>query len=160
MLFSPFLPHNKQTRKRIGWTSRTTVVSQKGCTKILHALRFKFRDAADSLLTEAFQVLLSDLITAHRAGFPLLRTQVYYPDSDALGDMPPDEFMIEVVDEEAIQTLRRFLQHRLDVKHSSIQVWDPIETMSPLQAGIWCYSYHAAHLRLTPAASQSSYPHP
>lgn len=116
----------------------------------MDALRFKLQDREDCSPPEAFHALLCDLIAAHRAGFPVLRTQAYYPDSSDLGDTPPDEFMIEVVDEDALQALQRFLQNRPDVKRSSILVWNPAEAMSPLQSGIWCYTYHAGLLRLAP----------
>jgi hypothetical protein len=86
----------------------------------------------------------------------VLRTQSYYPDSSDLGDTPPDEFMIEVVDEDALQALLRFLQNRSDVKRASILVWNPAEAMSPRQSGMWCYTYHASLLRLAPPQINAS----
>ena len=119
----------------------------------MYALKFKFADAQESLLQEAFEGILSDLIAAHKTGFPILRTQVYYPDSRDLGSGPPNEFMIEVLNEDGLQALRRFLQNRGDVKQTSILVWEPLEAMSPLQEGMWCHSYHAGILRLAPLDS-------
>ena len=124
----------------------------------MYALRFKFQDDGDSLPDEAFQAILSDLIAAHKNGFPILRTQIYYPDSSDLGARPPNEFMIEVINEDGLQALQHFLQNRSDVKQSSILAWDPHEAMSPQQAGMWCHTYQAGVLRLIPAGSHTPYP--
>lgn len=123
----------------------------------MYALRFKFEDGGEGLsfLEDAFQSLLSDLIHSHCLGFPVLRTQVYYPDSSDLGATPANEFMIEVVDEDALGMLRHFLQNRTDVSTATVRAWKPSETLSPRQSGIWCYTYHAGHLRLAPSGGTS-----
>ncbi len=126
----------------------------------MYALRFKFMEDQDSLVQEAFQEILGDLIAAYKSGFPILRTQVYYPDSRELGNGPPNEFMIEVLNEDGLQALLRFLQSRVDVKQASILVWDAIEAMSPLQSGMWCHSYHSGVLRLSSLANNTSHSYP
>lgn len=123
----------------------------------MYALRFKFKDEQESFPHEAFHSILCDLIASHRSGFPLLRTQAYYPDSSDLGSRPPNEFMIEVVSEDSLQALQRFLQSRADVKQASILPWDPVEAMSPRQPGMWCHTYHAGALRLAPVGNTGSH---
>jgi hypothetical protein len=123
----------------------------------MYALRFKFKVDQDGFSHEAFHSILCDLISTHKSGFPILRTQAYYPDSSDLGGRPPNEFMIEVVNEDGLQALQRFLQNRMDVKQSSILPWNPAEAMSPLQAGMWCHTYHAGVLRLAPASNNSTH---
>ena len=120
----------------------------------MYALRFKFEDSADGLPAEAFVSVLTDLVNGHRYGFPILRTQVYYPDSSDLNANAASEFMIEVLDENALRSLRRFLQNRTDVDQVTVQEWHAAEAFSPLQKGIWCYTYHAGHLRLAPEERQ------
>lgn len=115
----------------------------------MYALKFKFKNSLDSFLREAFGNLLNDLISLYHTTSPVLRTQVYYPDNSDLGDTPPNEFMIEVIDADALEVLRRFLKGRTDVNTASVLDWNPAEAMSPQQSGIWCHSYHAGHLRLT-----------
>jgi len=122
----------------------------------LYALRFKFKDEKDGCPNEAFHSILCDLIAAHKTGFPVLRTQIYYPDSSDLGARLPNEFMIEALNEDGLQTLQRFLQNRPDVKQASILAWDPAEATSPLQPGMWCHTYHAGILRLSTTGSSPS----
>ncbi len=117
----------------------------------MFTLRFKFQSGGDSLLPAAFDSILSDLVASHPLGFPVLRTQVYYPDGD-LGIFPPNEFMVEVLDEDALSALQSFLQNRTNVNQNSILPWNSAEAMSPAQPGMWCYTYHAGHLRLTSAS--------
>ncbi len=96
-------------------------------------------------------------MATHKSGFPILRTQAYYPDNGDLGGRPPNEFMIEVVNEDGLQALQRFLQNRLDVRQTSILSWNAAEAMSPLQSGMWCHTYHAGVLRPVNNASAHSY---
>jgi len=124
----------------------------------MYALKFKFKDDQDSLSREAFHALLGDLFASHKSGFPILRTQVYYPDSSDLGSRPPNEFMVEVVNQDGLQALQRFLQNRPDVRPASILAWDPREAMSPLQPGMWCHTYHAGFLRTVPTTNNGTYP--
>jgi hypothetical protein len=117
--------------------------------RVVYALKFKFKNSADSLSLDAFSALLGDLMALYQESSPVLRTQVFYPDNSGLGDNPPDEFMIEVSDATSLEILRQFLQVRTDVRPTSVLTWNPAEAMSPQQSGMWCHSYHAGHLRLT-----------
>ena len=116
----------------------------------MYALRFKFKDSVDGMPAEVFASVLNDLVNGHRYGFPILRTQVYYPDSSDLDATAISEFMIEVLDENALLSLHRFLQNRAEVNKAAVRDWHSAEALSPLQSGIWCYTYHAGHLRIAP----------
>lgn len=114
----------------------------------MYALKFKFKNSADSLSLEVFGALLNDFM-ASRTNSPIVRTQVFYPDNSELGDIPPNEFMIELDGEDALDSLRQFLQRRSDVRPASVLAWEPSEAMAPQRPGMWCHSYHASQLRLS-----------